>query len=131
VAHSLRVLAAFLLVTSFGRAQDFSDPVQVCGEARAVLETLPGLTSNQGGPVKLAPGRKELFLDDHVVARLVNVHRQMHAPKKYGPVIRADRPWEGDSIQVRTGPFWNPDRKQWMLWYLGGYATSRDGIKWE
>ena len=32
---------------------------------------------------------------------------------------------------MRTGPFWNPGEKQWMLWYLGGYATSRDGIEWE
>jgi hypothetical protein len=65
------------------------------------------------------------------VDRLDNVLRRMHAPKKHGPVIHADRPWEGDSIQVRTGPFWNPGEKQWMLWYLGGYATSRDGIEWE
>ena len=131
MARSLRMAGIVLLVVSLGRAQDSSDPVRACSEARAVLQTLPGLASNQGGPVRLTPGRKELFLDGHVVARLVNVRRQMHAPKKYGPVIRTDRPWEGGAIQVRTGPFWNPGEKQWMLWYLGGYATSRDGIEWE
>ncbi len=96
-----------------------------------MLAAISGFPLDQHGPARLAPGRKELFVDDGVIARVENIRKQMHQPKKYGAVIRADQPWEGDSIQVRTGPFWNPNEKQWMLWYLGGYATSGDGIAWE
>jgi hypothetical protein len=121
----------FWLFLPKGMAQSVADPVRACGEVRALLETVLGFPLDEQGPAKLSPGRKELFLDDHLVARLEMVRRRMHQPKKYGAVIRADRPWEGDSIQVRTGPFWNSEEKQWMLWYLGGYATSRDGVNWQ
>lgn len=108
-----------------------SDPARGCNEAKALLASLPGFPLETAGPVKLSPGRKELFLDEYVLSRLDNVQRRLHQPKKYGPVIRADRPWERGSIQIRTGPFWNPDEKLWMMWYMPGYATSRDGLHWD
>ena len=113
-------------------AQDPADRVQACQEAQALLGTVAKFPLQAPArELRLEAGHKELFIDDHAVAELHGVRRQMHTPRKFGPVIRPDRPWEGDSIQVRTGPFWNPGEKQWMLWYLGGYATSRDGVAWE
>ncbi|MBM3755573.1 MAG: hypothetical protein FJW38_16495 [Acidobacteria bacterium] len=106
-----------------------ADPVGACAEARAILRAVPGFPLDATGPIRMVAGRKELFLDDHVVERLDGLTRRMHAPRKHGPVIRPDV--EGDSIQLRTGPFWNPGEKQWMMWYLGGFATSLDGLQWE
>lgn len=110
-----------------------SDPVASsgCSEARAVLATLPQLNSAPAGTVELVTGRKQLFLDNRVLARVKNVKRQLHQPQKYGAVIRPDQPWERKAIQIRSGPSWNPQKKLWMIFYLGGgYATSRDGIHW-
>jgi hypothetical protein len=108
-----------------------SDPV-CCNEAKAVLATVPGLHAAPVGTVKLQIGRKELFLDNYVLAGVKNVKRQLRQPQKYGPVIRPDQPWEGGAIQIRMGPSWNPQEKLWMIFYLGGgYATSRDGVHWE
>src|SRR5438093_663256 len=108
-----------------------SDPV-CCNEAKALLATLPGFTSGPIRAVRLRMGQKQLFLDNYVLARVENVNRELHQPKKYGPVIRPDQPWEEGSIQIRMGPSWNPQEKLWMLFYLGGgYAISRNGIHWE
>ena len=107
------------------------DPVCECQQAKHLLQSLPNLQSPGNGILKLSPGQKQLFLDNHVLARLERVERNLHQPEKYGPVIRPDRPWEGGSIQIRGGPSWNPREKFWMIWYSGGYATSVDGLHWE
>jgi len=107
-----------------------SDPV-CCNEVKGVLAAAPGLHAAPVGTVKLQIGRKELFLDNYVLAGVENVKRQLHQPHKDGAVVRPDQPWEGGSIQIRMGPSWNPQEKLWMMFYLGGgYATSRDGIHW-
>ena len=94
-----------------------SDPV-CCNEAKGVLATVPGLHAAPVGTVKLEIGRKELFLDNYVLAGVENVKRQLHQPHKDGPVIRPDQPWEGGSIQIRMGPSWNPQEKLWMMFLL-------------
>ncbi|MFN0168840.1 MAG: hypothetical protein ACKV22_20635 [Bryobacteraceae bacterium] len=103
-----------------------SDPVVCCNEARTFLNGMR--QTDQRMP------KKNLFVDDAVIDRLQDVRRTLHQPKKHGAVIREDRPWEG-TIQTRTGPSWNPEKKLWMLWYFAsggtGYATSKDGIHWE
>lgn len=108
-----------------------SDPVACCSEARKVLSSVIKIDSDNG-IATLVAGDKQLFLDDHVLARLEKVKRHLHQPEKYGAVIRPDQRWEDQSLQVRTGPSWNPHGKIWMLWYTdGAYATSQDGIRWE
>ncbi len=121
--HS-RLLAGSIFCTAMFAA----DPVGACAEARAILKSVPGFLLDESGPARLSPGRKELFLDDHVIGRIEGLTRRMHAPRKHGPVIRPD--FEGDSIQIRTGPFWSAAEKQWLMWYLGGFASSRDGLNW-
>lgn len=122
---NLRLLAALVACGSAFAA----DPVGACAEARAILRTVSGFPLHPSLPVQLTPGRKELFLDDHVIDRLERLTRRMHPPRKLGAVIRPD--FEGDSIQIRTGPFWNPDENQWLMWYLGGFASSPDGLHWQ
>lgn len=116
------------------RSELADDPVRCCNEASALLEGIPGKRPIASGPLKLAPGVKQLFLDNYLLSRLENVERKVRQPKKYGAVIRQDKTWEG-TIQTRTGPSWNPEKNLWMLWYFAepgpAYATSRDGVQWE
>lgn len=107
------------------------DPVTCCSEAKALLYRIADPRPDAAGPVRLSPGVKQLFLDNYIVSRADNVQRKLHEPKKYGAVVRPDRPWEDGGIQIRTGPSWNPEQKLWMMWYGGGYATSPDGVHWE
>lgn len=95
-------------------------------------------------PFIMPPGQRQLFLDDYGIAKVENLTRTMHQPKKKGAVIRpaADDP-ETTSIQTRTAPVWNPRRKVWQLWdcstpddlhakklYCSGYYESKDGLHW-
>lgn len=110
-----------------------TDTVACCNEARAFLRSI-GLQPKASSTLALEPGKKFLFVDDRVLGDLNGVTSVLHPPKKYGAVLHADRPWEG-TIQTRTAPSWNPEKKIWMLWYFGAggtaYATSKDGINWE
>jgi hypothetical protein len=130
VSVVLGVLLGGLTLAAPGLDQD---PVVCCREARAFLESI-GEGGPQSTPVRLEPGNKQLFLDDGVLSESKGIRRALHQPTKFGAVLRADKPWEG-TIQTRTGPSWNPDKKVWMLWYFGtggtAYVTSRDGIHWE
>ncbi len=104
------------------------DPAQGCRAAMAILSK----TSRPSGePRQVSPGRRQLFLDNDILLGLADVKRTLHQPVKHGPVLLPDRPWEGGSIQIRTGPSWNPADRTWMMWYLRGFATSRDCEHWE
>jgi hypothetical protein len=89
--------------------------------------------------------RKQLFLDDFVIARMEGVRRVAHSPQKHhdNPIVRADRPWE---LFVRSPvtAVYDREAKLFHMWYHaygppGGpaegahaaYARSRDGIHWE
>lgn len=115
-----------------GESNVSSDPVQCCAEARALLKSVLDMRPTPESPIRLSAGVKQLFVDDYLVAEVESVERELHQPKKYGAVIQPDQPWEDHSLQVRTGPSWNPQEKVWMLWYTdGAYATSQDGVHWE
>ena len=81
-------------------------------------------------------GERQLFLDDFLLGDVYNVERVIHQPVKYegNPVILADQPWEGSSIQIRSAPVWDPEDELYKLWYFGphatGLATSTDGLLW-
>ena len=111
--------------------RSFSDPVGFCSEARGVLAGV--LEASREPEIgTLTAGKRQLFLDDRGLSTTRNLKVNLHQPTKYGAVIRPDRPWEDQYLQVRTGPSWHPDEKLWMLWYTdGAYATSRDGIQWD
>jgi hypothetical protein len=96
-----------------------------------------------GAPV-IQPGERQLFLDDYIIGDLNGLDRVIHQPLKYdgNPVVRADLPTDGTTIQIRSAPSWDEKEQVWKLWYIrfaddgngaggSGYATSRDGIHWE
>ena len=86
--------------------------------------------------ISVPVGQRQLFLDDHAVAKIENLKRTMHQPKKKGAVIRADylvHPTH--TIQTRAAPAWDPERKVFKFWVLGvgtnaGYMESPDGLHW-
>ncbi len=84
-------------------------------------------------------GERQLFLDDHGIARIDDLRRTVHQPRKRGPVIRPDQPWEA-ALQTRCAPAWDEATKLWKLWMLTStpvegvagttYAESADGVNW-
>ncbi len=95
--------------------------------------------------------RRQLFIDDDIVAVVKNVTRRIHAPEKHpsNPLIQRDRPWEvvpmfrsptyGVQFDSRDNLY-----KCWYEDYYGAfsnprswsrdrvyYATSEDGISWK
>ena len=92
---------------------------------------------------------KQLFLDDYAIDKTLNIKRTLHQPKKCGPVIRPDRSQGQTSLQSRSAPQWNSEKRTWEWWYwasvpvepygehrdasisLTHYATSTDGVHWE
>ena len=89
--------------------------------------------------------RRQLFLDDHIIATMEGLERTMHQPVKRGAVIRPDQPGE-NWIQARCKPAWDEEKKLYKMWLLTSahksagvyipagtgttYAESRDGIHW-
>ena len=43
-------------------------------------------------PIRLEPGRKQPFLDDHLVERTQNLEQVVHRPTKRGSVLLPDQP---------------------------------------
>ncbi len=88
-------------------------------------------------------GQHQLFLDDHGIAKIENLHRTMHQPVKKGAVIQPEGPWE-KTIQTRSAPSWDQHQQIYKLWLIPGmrpakpgdefhgraYAESKDGIHW-
>ncbi|MFN0051308.1 MAG: hypothetical protein ACKV0T_03905 [Planctomycetales bacterium] len=87
-----------------------------------------------------------LFLNRDELAVVDDVAVQINRPKKHpGPVLIADRPWEGERAQAWGSVIVEPDGRL-RMWYFafntqrkpeeldrGGYAyaESRDGIHWD
>ena len=103
------------------------------------LALLTGFASPAQDPYEHYPvptGERQLFLDDLLLGSVHNVERVIHQPVKYegNPVLRADRPWEGASIQIRSAPVWDREDELYKMWYFGphktGLATSSDGLHW-
>ena len=101
------------------------------------LKRLP----SKGDP---SPGiglRKQLLVDDHVIAERKNVMRQLERPVKANdgrPVLLGDQPWEEFATPI-LGNVTYFDGK-FRCWYRGGgsgpeqgiwcYAESTDGMRW-
>ena len=110
-----------------------------------------------GGAVQASPpglihigSQKQMFLDEYLVEALVGARRVFHTARKHegNPVIRQDRPWEGQSLHYGT-VFYDDARQRFRMWYTSSvlyadedgkpngkdrkflYAESRDGYRWE
>jgi hypothetical protein len=85
--------------------------------------------------------RREIFVDDYLIAQLDGLRLQMHSPHDEGPVFSFGNPWE----RVFCGYFTViKDNDLYRLYYRGSYrserpnegevtcyAQSKDGINWE
>jgi len=105
---------------------------------------LLGIMATAASGFEVRVGQRQLFLDDHGIARIDSLTRTMHPLTKRGAVIRPDPDnLKQLTIQIRTAPAWDPLRKVWKLWdlstpndlhekglYCGGYWESRDGLHW-
>ena len=90
-------------------------------------------------PIEVSTGVRQLFVDDHGIARISNLTRTMHRPEKRGAVIEPDQPWES-ILQVRCAPVWDQEEERYKIWMISagpgfsrtrmGYAESQDGLRW-
>src|SRR5262245_37231101 len=87
-----------------------------------------------------------LFVDDEEIENAENLKRELNRPRKHpGPLLVADRPWEGERAQAWGSVILEPDGRL-RLWYFafnserrpgeldrGGYALaeSKDGVRWD
>ena len=110
----------------------------------ACLLLSPVLEARATDAVPLEPGKRELFLDDHVLDQTENLSRSFHRPRKRGVVLKADIPSDGTYVETVSAPMWIPDDGIYKFVYearhraTGGKGTtywalalSRDGLNWE
>ncbi|NUQ65334.1 MAG: hypothetical protein HUU20_22940 [Pirellulales bacterium] len=88
--------------------------------------------------------RRELFVDDFLIARMDGAELKLHKPEPRDVAILCDQPWEGN-----TSAYYAifPDDDRFRMYYRGShvdektkrathpefacYAESRDGLTWE
>jgi len=104
--------------------------------ASKTVENQPATVQKTGGVVNVGL-RKQLLVDDYVIAKTSNVERQLGKVTKQNggePIIKPDKPWEESkhlgfySAVLRTDD-------NFQMWYNVtandvGYAESDDGIHW-
>jgi hypothetical protein len=90
-------------------------------------------------------GKKHLFADDVMIARLHNAVRKVHAASKLEhPVLEADKPWEQGElydgqrdrrVYIYGTVMRDPGTDSFRMWYNrlhnNLYATSKDGVHWD
>lgn len=90
-------------------------------------------------------GPWQLFVDDYLVSAKDKVVRTYHAFEKHlsNPLIKADKPWEGNNVYVYGTVLPNESEPGYRMWYHALperegddayrllYATSRDGLAWD
>jgi hypothetical protein len=89
--------------------------------------------------------RKQLFIDDHVVASTSGTKRQLHQPVKHpgNPIISPPAPQPGNEELLHLGGsvIYDQQENLFKMWYEANnasrthaavaYATSTDGINWD
>jgi hypothetical protein len=86
-------------------------------------------------------GGKFLFLDDLLLDKVEHAALRVNPPRPAGLVLIADQPWERGGITSYGNVLWDPDAREYRLYYVPvcwdvepgfglALATSRDGIHW-
>jgi hypothetical protein len=126
------------------RCRKHEDPVRVSPRSLALFMSLSlchvffvpvflPAQSPASAPIEVGP-RKQLFLDDYLIASTTNIVRRIHPAEKSksNPVIRQTESWE-DPLNVLYGSVIK-DGDKYKAWYKSGpgvsYALSDDGIHW-
>ena len=81
--------------------------------------------------------QKQFFVDDYLIERVDNTVLAMSQAVKAesNPVLRPDKPWEGNDVRVDAVIF-EEQEQLFRMWYTGNLsvnclATSKDGVHWE
>ena len=98
--------------------------------------------------------RKQLFVDDYLIESMTNTRPVLNPAEKAAgnPVLRADKPWEGNDVRVSSVIF-DEAEQLFRMWYSGRtfkarggdsgivvegegdsvicLATSKDGVDWD
>jgi len=105
------------------------------------------------GVVASVSHNPQLFLDDHLIARMDGLKRKLHRPIRHpaNPLIVQDLPWERRMIEMYGTVLYDEKLGKFRCWYLASesdhgipdtpeapgtaeyyqcYAESRDGIRW-
>ena len=104
---------------------------------------VPTYIASPPGVIPIDVGR-QLFVDDFLVAE-TTLKRTFHLPKYHeaSPVLKPDKPWEmknpdhAAAMVFSDGVWYDPKDELFKMWYMvgesdgTGYATSRDGIRWD
>ena len=95
-------------------------------------------------PIEIG-ARRELFVDDHIIAQLSgSAELRLHQPIPREVVLVHDEPWEGTAssshVVFRDGDIYRMYYRGWNFWFANGmlhfskavtcYAESKDGIHW-
>jgi hypothetical protein len=92
-------------------------------------------------PAVMIESRKELFLDDTLIATMNGVKRVVNQPRRYegNPLLKSQGPWDEKIIQ-HMGLIYDEKLGLYRCWYRGFdkadkgaancYAYSRDGLQW-
>ncbi len=85
-----------------------------------------------------------LFVDDHHMGATRRVCRVFEQPRKFGPVLVPDCPWEAQCVIVYGSVLPDPAGSGFQMWYQSYdrskngpdrahncYAVSEDGVHWE
>ncbi len=95
-------------------------------------------------PVISISNHSQLFLDDHLIAKMSNLKRELQRPEKHpaNPVIVQDAPWEQRYMQMYGTVLYDEETNHFRAWYMASesqelkpetyicYAESLDGIHW-
>ena len=85
---------------------------------------------------------RQLFLDDFIIERSINISKSLHSPEPKGTVLTGDQTFQQVGVQTRSAPQWNSQKQIWEWFYWAyydnntdarkdHYAISKDGINWE
>ncbi|MFH1268195.1 MAG: hypothetical protein ABIK89_20950 [Planctomycetota bacterium] len=125
-----------------------ADRLILAAVAAAVLSVQPVGAADPSQTVRDIGSRRQLFIDDYLIASTENLKRSFHPAVKHGPpVMLPEHPWEGvgtapwPSVYLFGDVIRDEEEKIYKMWYTSAtkdakgqhvvlYATSEDGIRW-
>ena len=74
--------------------------------------------------------QKQLFLDDYLIESMTGVQRTLNPATKArnNPVIRPDRPWEGNNLHYGC-VFYDEEQGLFRLWYTASTVTPSKTVR--
>jgi len=100
---------------------------QTANAQQGALRRQPAVTA--GAPTVIELGsRRELFLDQHLIAKLDDAQLRLHEPRDEGVVLKFDEPWEGIHCGYCT---MIQDGARFRVYYRGMPADVKDGTAGE